>query len=153
MRHTKFNSSSQLVEEGNHLLKASKKWRMEIRTALKSEKPYLELSTSVSSELDQLTTMQVDAIDKIKVNEKLAKSALKRSEIANSLVEKAMGVMTKVKNYQTVFSEATTKKLKELSICNKSNLSHIQRLELARYENFHHCQGHLAANSSQRDAG
>ena len=39
--------SSQLVEESSHLLEASKKWRMEIRNAIKSEKPYIELGNSV----------------------------------------------------------------------------------------------------------
>ena len=76
----------------------------------------------------------MNAIDKIKGNKERAKSALKGSEIANSLAEKAMGVLTVVKKGQAVLSEATTKRLEELSIRAKSNLTHIQRLELARSE-------------------
>lgn len=128
-------TTAQLVEDGTRLLEASKKWRMEIRSAEKAEKPMEVVTATVSCALDQLSTTQVNAIDKIKVNAERTRLATRGSEIANSLAEKAMGAASDAKKETSALAEKATKRFKELSIRTKSNLSHIQRLELARSEN------------------
>ena len=128
-------STTQLVEEGNKLLELNKKWRMEIRGAMKAEAPVLELSRTVSSALDHLASAQVSAIDKIKANAGEIKAAIRGTDLANVMAEKALSAATDARKETASLTESANKKLKELSLKTKSNLSHIQRLELARSEN------------------
>ena len=128
-------STTQLVEEGNKLLELSKKWRMEIIGAMKAETPVLELSTTVASALDHLASAKVSAIDKIKTNAVGIKTAIRGTDLANVMAEKALSAATDARKETASLTELANKRLKELSLRTKSNLSHIQRLELARSEN------------------
>ena len=108
---------------------------MEIRGVMKAEAPVLELSTIVSGALDHLASAQVSAIDKIKTNAVGIKTAIRGTDLANVMAEKALSAATDARKETASLTESANKRLKGLSLKTKSNLSHIQRLELARSEN------------------
>ena len=134
-RSTAAASLTTATDEGTRLLELSKKWRTELRASEKSDKPYIGITASVSGALEELATCQVASWDRITAAQASSARALQGASVANDLATESMKCVKEVSALETANNIATQKQVKDLQRRTKSNLTHIQRLELERSEN------------------
>ena len=128
----------------NSLLEASKKWRAEFK-AKPATSEVKALSHAVTGALDDLVAAQVHTFDQVKANAEATANANVGTDVANKLAthaaqevdamqERVAAVTKEIKETRNVAEESVRR--------GKSNLTHIQVLQLKDTEESHTERGH-----------
>lgn len=120
------------TDEGTRLLEASKKWRLELRAAEKSEDPLGDISVTVTGALDELVVSQVGTMDKIRTIGQSCKRAVSGAEIANDIGKEALLEAKAARKEVTDHAELQRKRIEDLEARAKAALTRLQRMELAQ---------------------